>query len=1453
MNLFAQVLYLQQDEEKVVIITADLLTLGGEFVTRMRETIESGTGIDGDRVMLSASHTHSGPTTKPFRQWGKMDKDYVRELERILLAAVNQAAGSAQPVRISMGTGSVDSISENRRGLADIRDTSVPVIRLDKEDGKPLCILYGFGCHPVSLHSYGNLFSPDYPGYTRSTVRAILGEDVQVMFILGTAGDINPKGYVPRTFTPDDSLRMGAILGCEVAKTALESQPASKTILEISQEFVDLPCVPLPSREELEQLVQKYSGEADGLTEVGESVERVSVVEIRRDWAKDSLQALQDGVFGEYVPCEMTWIRLGDAVIFFAPLELFTGTGLAINLASPARTTLIASNSNGALGYLPTLDAYLTPDYTNPEGLAPKVYGVHSFSEQAEPIFRKHSIQDAQRDIFMSDEIRIVNLEPTVFYRRGQDGSLDQQAILTLDNMGDPIHAVTTSISLITSASQIVDGSRTHHLSYVLNTIPSGREQFPVYLPDIQHPASLFLEIAVGTRMLDRREFTWFPGKHWEIYLVHGSHHDLGYTDIPSNVLSEHDHHLDKVLEFCEQTQDWPDEVKFRYVIEQAWSILHYIDNRSPETTARMVEFIRQGRIEVTAFLDNMTAELCGHEQQVRLVYPAFRLADKYGFQISSAEHNDIPGIPWGFVSVLSGSGVRYFAPSVQDYFAWGFKVHPNWDEDALLMRDMPGAFWWQGRDGSRVLCWFSGDKIENAWLWNLEGGEKELSEFLDHLSTGGYTADMVRVKLLGGRRDNAPPDLRISQVARQWNERWAFPRLRVSTNAEFFSRFEKTYGSTLRTLRGDLPNTDYPIGAISHAKEVAVNRQTHDFLPAAEKFAAWASMVSDYEYPSQTLTEAYTASLFHDGHCGGMAHPIGPAQDAAWSQKHEFAYRANALAHDVFVKSTNRIADQIRFEQEGNHIVVFNSLAQPRSDVVRMMVRSPDPCGMPMYWQESLVGKQAPAELVPGTVIGRKRFHIPVKILENAFELIDTSTGKQVPVQLVYLNDPLAARPYAAQRWALGQVESNNPETIIGDAGHHLELLFEAQDVPSMGFKTYLLNPISAADTSSLPGTDLRIGDCWLENGYYRVELDVESGAVTSIYDKLLRREWVDDSARFGFNQLLVRSPQTGAVSVPDQIEVLTGENGPLCASLLVKARAPGCPQLTLEITLYHGIRRIDFANRVLRDSTPFYEVYFAFPLQVKKPRFHFETSNCVVEPIRDQLPGTNTDAYTVQHWVSVSDAVCTAVWSSRDAPVVALGDLWPGYVSQAHHGITPPGYGHEFLTDPDQLIQGHIYSYVMNNNFRTNFDPVQVADVLFRYSITTREGDWQQIKAPDFGWGCANPLETVCLKGPQPGKLDLTTSFCRLDQENIQLLAIKLAEDGDGLILRLAEVYGLGCHLKVNLPLTNLMQVWRCDLVERNLESLPHDDDSIDVDIQPYALVTIRCRLQRLDLNQS
>ena len=116
------------------------------------------------------------------------------------------------------------------------------------------------------------------------------------------------------------------------------------------------------------------------------------------------------------------------------------------------------------------------------------------------------------------------------------------------------------------------------------------------------------------------------------------------------------------------------------------------------------------------------------------------------------------------------------------------------------------------------------------------------------------------------------------------------------------------------------------------------------------------------------------------------------------------------------------------------------------------------------------------------------------------------------MPYQIVDARRP-AGRPARSlpQHYALGGCNPAELKTLV----------FVARDVPALGYRTYRLVP--AAERPAF-ASSLQVGEHWLENRFYRVELDPHSGAVASIFDKELGREWVDRGARHGFNQVLVR-----------------------------------------------------------------------------------------------------------------------------------------------------------------------------------------------------------------------------------------------------------------------------------------------------------------------------------------
>lgn len=962
-------------------------------------------------------------------------------------------------------------------------------------------------------------------------------------------------------------------------------------------------------------------------------------------------------------------------------------------------------------------------------------------------------------------------VEPTVFFI-GENGVYEQLINVTIDNQSDLDKA-------------ILEIKLNNAIQFPIEKLEKGKAKYSFYVPDIREKLRAEFILKSDEKVYDKQIIDWEPRKHWEIYMVPIAHHDLGYTDTIEGVLHKYCMIYEDVLRFCEETEDFPEEAKFRYMVEESWSIQHFINVSSKETRERLAKYIKQGRIEIPAFFGNEITGICSHEELIRLMYPSFRIQREFGAKIRAGNITDVPGLSWGIPTVLSGAGVKYFFAGLPTYFQWGRNdIHTFWDEDSILRsHGRPDAFYWRGPDGGEILVFYQG----GYGCWSPHSYQEimdQLPAMLNDMDKRGCPFSVMRYGGYGCG-DNTATDIIVSHLVKEWNSKWAYPKLIVATNSMFFEKLEKQCEG-IRTFSGELPHTDYAVGAMSTALETTINRVTHDLLNSAEKLATIAKLIGDYTYPENEIRDAYDNMLLYDEHTWGKAYQVGKVQDWAWSEKSHYSYKAAGLADTILSNSANEIAKLIALENENRYLTVFNTLSYQRTDLVTL-----------------------------------DKFDF-----NETFDLIDTETGKSVPYQIIELDSPQSPVPHSAGRYARGQFDSNEL----------FSLSFVAENVPPLGYKTYEIIP--KGKKNNFP-SNLIVSENSLENKFFIVKLNTQTGTIESIYDKQLNKELVDTEAPHQANQLIVRWVKTGEEESPNKAEIRKGKNGPVSASLVISSSAKGCPQLTQEIILYNDIKRIDFANRILKDSTPAMEAYFAFPFKVDMPEFVFEGSNSVIKPLRDQFPGSNSNYYSVQHWADVSDGKTGIILTPIDAHLLEFGGLWKCYVSQAHHGVTPPDFGAPFVTEIDK---GYMYSFIIDSNFRTNFQSTQCGDILFRYSLATHRGNWKKGKPKDFGWSVCNPLIPVMLNGRREGKLPKSMSFCQLDKSNILMTALKSAEDNEGFVIRLTETEGVETDVIITLPFVKISKAYLTNLVELDEKEISFNDQKINVKIKPFGIVTIR-----------
>jgi hypothetical protein len=410
----------------------------------------------------------------------------------------------------------------------------------------------------------------------------------------------------------------------------------------------------------------------------------------------------------------------------------------------------------------------------------------------------------------------------------------------------------------------------------------------------------------------------------------------------------------------------------------------------------------------------------------------------------------------------------------------------------------------------------------------------------------------------------------------------------------------------------------------------------------------------------------------------------------------------------------------------------------------------------------------------------------------------------------------------------------------------------FLARDVPSFGYRCYVAAP-QHGPRSARPGdAALPVSDV-IENDYYRIEVDPAAGAVKSVYDKQLGRELVDASSPYRFNQYVYVSGgdkpsqlvyMRKALPLAD-LTVSTSSGGKVTRVhktsygqvLTYETSGRHAPSIETEIILFDQEKKIAITNRLHKDPVSNKEaVYFAFPVAANTPQFSYEIQNGWVDPAHDLLKGGNSAWFTVQHWVKVASPDLSVGLVPVDAPLVTLGDIVRG-------------------TWPERFApkSGTIFSYALNNYWHTNFRRVQSGDFVFRYVLTSGR-DVTPGELAQLGRAAMTPVEIGLLLpndkfGSPAGPLNASSaSFLNLDAANVAVENWKIADDGNGTIVRLLEVGGNPAVAHLTLPMFTIERAWLANAAEENLQELRVDGHSVEVNLTPHASVSLRIVARKL-----
>jgi hypothetical protein len=368
--LFARAIFLSGASD-LLLVEADLCLLAPPQADAIRSRIAARSGVPSERILLGCIHTHSGPEPG-FAAWlGRTSPPpYTGGLFGRIEEAALCAQSNAAPARLGIGR-SEARIGLNRRRADGPVDTTVRIVRIDRDDGSPLAILYLHGCHPTVLGHENLAYSADWPGVASRTIEAAF-PGATAVFALSAHADIDPRTRGLLDLAVEGQSRgagfeameaLGREVGEAVARAAGSIQTEERVELAAASRRLS---IPVHGSEHGEVAYEARLARGELFRLLRERTRGFPAEEARERSARVRLY-LRDRTAprfagGRRPQVEVQLLRLGELWLLGVPAEPTVDVGWDWSRRMGDAPAALVSIANGWLRYLPHPANFSEPD-----------------------------------------------------------------------------------------------------------------------------------------------------------------------------------------------------------------------------------------------------------------------------------------------------------------------------------------------------------------------------------------------------------------------------------------------------------------------------------------------------------------------------------------------------------------------------------------------------------------------------------------------------------------------------------------------------------------------------------------------------------------------------------------------------------------------------------------------------------------------------------------------------------------------------------------------------------------------------------------------------------------------------------------------------------------------------------------------------------------------------------
>ncbi len=358
-RLLARSLYLESGEERLLWLHADLIGFDRAFVDEVKSMIERWFDLPADRVVLSATHTHSGPPTIHLINCGTYDRAYLADLQERLLDITSGATQEPEEAETVLAEGRCDLAVDRRGKPTKHTDSRMGVVGWRRAGGNFIAVLANYPVHNVALRADNRSISADMAGRAALSLSRELPGGPNVLFTNGACGNLNPPTrtsefiqQAPAAPAFEQMEQWGDQMAAAAVEAIENAPPLDDERLAVAATTFDLQFERFTAADVRRKAAQ-LTGTMEG--ESGYVADRVR--DAYRQWEQQALAYVgrKDATFSASVPVQIVWI--GPATFVCVGAEVFSVMTDELR-ARAAGPLYIVGYANGDTGYLAPRTAY---------------------------------------------------------------------------------------------------------------------------------------------------------------------------------------------------------------------------------------------------------------------------------------------------------------------------------------------------------------------------------------------------------------------------------------------------------------------------------------------------------------------------------------------------------------------------------------------------------------------------------------------------------------------------------------------------------------------------------------------------------------------------------------------------------------------------------------------------------------------------------------------------------------------------------------------------------------------------------------------------------------------------------------------------------------------------------------------------------------------------------------